>query len=557
MNYKILLIAIFSLSIFLLGFSAFAENPIVQTNYTADPAPMVHNDTFWVYSGHDEDGSTVWFNMREWRCYSSVDMANWTDHGSPLDISAFSSWANADAWAAQVIPYKGKFYFYVPVFHSGTKNRMIGVAVADKPTGPFKDALGKPMLSRYDCCYIDPTVFVDDDDQAYMYWGNPYCFYVKLNKDMTSYFGDVVQIPENAQTFASCYGEAPWLYKKNNQYYLIWAADNPNGKENIRYSTSSSPTGPWKYAGLIMPTQGLTWTKPCTSWTNHEGIVDFKGKSYFVYHNAAAPGGGPFMRSTCIEEFTYNADGTIPQINMTLAGPAQIGHLNPYDTTQAETICWASGVKTEKCSEGGIDVCKIENNDYIKVKGVDFGTNGAKQFDARVASASSGGSIEIYLDTMTNTPVGTCTVTGTGGWQTWVTKSCTVNDVKGVHNVFYKFKGASGNLFNFNWWKFTSPVKIESALKKSNSMVDVSLAVHAGKNIILNLDFPQHAEQKHVKVCLFDISGKLVATLFDKNLQSSQSSLQLNRQETGSGTYLARVSVNDRIVLTKRLNIQR
>src|SRR5512133_741157 len=243
------------------GVPLFAENPIVQTNYTADPAPMVYNDTFWIYSGHDEDGSTVWFNMREWRCYSSVDMANWTDHGSPLDLSVFSSWANADAWAGQVIPYKGKFYFYVPVFHTGTKNRMIGVAVADKPTGPFKDALGKPMLSRYDCCYIDPTVYVDDDDQAYMYWGNPYCYYVRLNKDMTSYSGDIVQIPENAQTFSSCYGEAPWLYKKNSQYYLLWAADNASGKENIRYSTSTSPTGPWKYAGVIMPTQGLTWNQ--------------------------------------------------------------------------------------------------------------------------------------------------------------------------------------------------------------------------------------------------------------------------------------------------------
>jgi hypothetical protein len=534
----------------------FAENPIVQTNYTADPAPMVHNDTFWMYTGHDEDGSTVWFNMREWRCYSSVDMANWTDHGSPLDLSAFSSWSNADAWAGQVYPYKGKYYYYVPVFHTGTKNRMIGVAVADRPQGPFKDAIGNPMLSRYDCCYIDPTVYVDSDDQAYMYWGNPYCFYVKLNKDMISYSGDPVQIPENAETFSSCYGEAPWLYKRNSLYYLIWAADNSNGKENIRYSTSSAPTGPWKYAGVIMPTQGLTWAQPCTSWTNHEGIVDFKGKSYFVYHNAAAPGGGAFMRSTCIEEFTYNADGTIPQINMTLAGPAQVGHLNPYDTTQAETICWASGVKTEKCSEGGVDVCKIENGDYIKVKGVDFGTNSATKFEARVASASNGGSIEIYLDTMTSQPVGTCTVTGTGGAQTWATKSCTISDAKGVHNVFFKFKGGSGSLFNFNWWKFTSPVATETGIKKSDSMIKVNMAVHEGRNIILSIDIPNSQTGNNVEVRLFDISGKLITTLFDKNIQTCNSLLQFAPRETGAGTYLARVSINNRTILTKTMILQ-
>jgi hypothetical protein len=532
-------------------FQIFAENPIVQTNYTADPAPMVHNDTFWVYSGHDEDGSTVWFNMKEWRCYSSVDMANWTDHGSPLDLSAFSSWSNADAWAGQVYPYKGKYYFYVPVFHTGTKDRMIGVAVSDKPTGPFKDALGKPMLSKYDCCYIDPTVFVDSDDQAYMYWGNPNCYYVKLNKDMISYSGDVVQIPENAQTFSSCYGEAPWLYKRNSLYYLIWAADNFNGKENIRYSTSSAPTGPWEYAGVIMPTQGLTWAQPCTSWTNHEGIVEFKGKSYFVYHNAAAPGGGAFMRSTCIEEFTYNEDGTIPQINMTLAGPAQVGHLNPYDTTQAETICWASGVKTEKCSEGGIDVCKIENGDYIKVKGVDFGTNSATKFEARVASASNGGSIEIYLDTMTNQPVGTCSVTGTGGAQTWVTKSCTISDAKGVHNVFFKFKGGSGSLFNFNWWKFTYPVGVEPGLKKSGFIENYDLAVQGNSNIILNLDIHQKYELQILKVCMFDISGKLIATLFNGQLNSIQKTIPLNRKLFHSGAYLLKISVDGKSVMNK------
>lgn len=529
--------------------TCFAENPIVQTNFTADPAPMVYNDTFWVYTGHDEDGSTVWFNMKEWRCYSSVDMANWTDHGVPMDLTAFS-WANADAWAGQCIPRNGNFYFTVPVFHSGTKDRMIGISVANNPAGPFKDALGKPLLSRNDCCYIDPAFFIDDDDQAYMYWGNPYCFYVKMNDNMISYSGDIVQIPENAQTFANCYGEGPWIYKRNNLYYMIWAADNPNGKENIRYSTAPSATGPWTYKGVIMPTQGVSWVKPCTSWTNHPGIVDYKGNSYFVYHNASLPGGSGFQRSTCIEQFEFNADGTIPQINMTLEGPPQIGHLNPYDTTQAETICWASGVKTEKCSEGGMNVGHIENGDYIKVKGVDFGTEGAELFEARVASANGSGNIEVHLDTITGPLVGTCAVSGTGSWQTWITESCRISHAIGVHDVYFKFTGGSEYLFNFNWWKFTGAAtgRNRDYTKRLQSSINSRMTVNnQGKGNIC-IEFPQLVSNAKLSVSLYGLNGQLLMNLFQGRVSSRQIMLLLDRTVIKSGVYIVRATLDNKVI---------
>ena len=148
---------------------ALAVNPIVQTIYTADPAPMVHNGTLYVYTGHDEDKST-WFTMKDWRCYSTTDMVNWTDHGSPLSAIDFS-WVKADAWAGQCIERNGKFYYYVPM-NQKTGGMAIGVAVSDSPTGPFKDALGHPLVFDRSGD-IDPTVFIDDDGQAYLYWGNP------------------------------------------------------------------------------------------------------------------------------------------------------------------------------------------------------------------------------------------------------------------------------------------------------------------------------------------------------------------------------------------------
>ncbi|HEY9063088.1 MAG TPA: family 43 glycosylhydrolase [Pseudobacteroides sp.] len=432
--------------------TCYADNPIVQTLYTADPAPMVYNGTCYLYTTHDED--TIinnFFTMNDWRCYSSKDMVNWTDHGSPLAYTDFS-WSNGKAWAGQVVERNGKFYFYVPLSKKAG-GEAIGVAVSNSPTGPFSDPIGKPLVST-GYGDIDPTVYIDSDGQAYLYWGNPNLWYVKLNPDMVSCSGSPTKINLTTASFGvrsntdrpTSYEEGPWFYKRNNLYYMVFAAGPIS--EHIAYSTSTSPTGPWSYRGKIMPTQG-------GSFTNHPGVVEYKGNAYFFYHNADLPGGGGFHRSVCVEQFKYNSDGTFPTINMTKNGPAQIGTLDPYEKTEAETICWESGIETEKCSEGGINVCNIESNDYIKVKGVNFGT-GAVSFDARVASATSGGKIELRLDSPTGTLVGTCDVTGTGGWQTWTTKSCKVNGVTSIHDLYLKFIGGSGYLFNVNWWKFSS-----------------------------------------------------------------------------------------------------
>jgi arabinoxylan arabinofuranohydrolase len=427
----------------------FADNPIVQTIYTADPAPMVYNGVCYVYTGHDEDTLVNnFFTMKDWRCYSSTDMVNWTDHGSPMSLTTFS-WGASDAWAGQCVYRNGKFYWYVPVVKNGG-GQAIGVGVATSPTGPFTDALGKPLIASAE---IDPTVFVDEDGQAYLYYGNPNLWWVKLNTDMISCSGSPAQIQLTTASFGvrsntdrpTQYEEGPWLYKRSGLYYMIFAAGPIS--EHISYSTSNGPTGPWTFRNTIMPTQG-------SSFTNHPGICDFNGNSYFFYHNGALTGGGGYHRSVCVEKFSYNADGTIPTINMTTGGVPQIGNLNPYVQTEAETICWESGVETETCGEGGMDVCSIENGDYVKVKGVDFGT-GATSFDARVSSATSGGNIEIRLDSASGTLVGTCAVSGTGGWQTWTTKSCAITSVTGLHDLYFRYTGGSGFLFNINWWKFS------------------------------------------------------------------------------------------------------
>jgi arabinoxylan arabinofuranohydrolase len=156
-----------------------------------------------------------------------------------------------------------------------------------------------------------------------------------------------------------------------------------------------------------------------------------------------------------VEKFNYNSDGTIPTITMSTGGPAMIGTLNPYTRQEAETIAFSSGLKTEVCTEGGMAVSYINNNDYLKVRGVAFGS-GAKSLSARVSSAASGGKIEVRLGSTSGTLVGTCTVVSTGDWQKYATVTCPISGATGTQDLFFKFTGSgTGSLFNFNFWQFT------------------------------------------------------------------------------------------------------
>ena len=444
----------------LMALTGTAQNPVVQTWYTGDPAPMSYGDKMYLYVGHDEDKADF-FWMHEWRVYSSSDMVNWTDHGSPLNISSFS-WADDRAWAAQTIERDGKFYWYVCAHSKATNAMAIGVAVSDSPTGPFHDAIGKPLYDNGSWDNIDPTVFIDDDGQAWIYWGNPTINYAKLNRDMISLGSEVKQIEQTIEGFRApmfrdrqkdvkyddCYTEGPWIMKRNKQYYLLYAAGGI--PEHIAYSTAPTPVGPWTYRGPIMPHEE---TK---SFTNHCGVAQLKGHNYFVYHTGKLPGGGGFGRSVAIEEFKYNADGTFPIIHHTNEGVKPIGTLNPYVRTQAETIAWAVGVKTENNAKTGVFVSDIHNGDYIKVREVNFGASAPSAFVVRVASALQGGRIEVHLDSLAGRQIAVAAIPYTGGWEEWRTiRTAITSQVSGKHDVYFAFTGNKGpKLFNFDWWKF-------------------------------------------------------------------------------------------------------
>lgn len=459
---------------------ATAQNPFVQTWFTSDPAPLVHDGTMYVYTGHDEDGADF-FWMQEWRVYSTQDMVNWQDHGSPLALESFS-WADDRAWASQCIERDGKFYWYICAHCKQSTGMAIGVAVSDTPTGPFRDALGRPLYTDAKWDHIDPTVFIDDDGQAWLMWGNPQCYYLKLNRDMISYSGEVGLLPMTEEAFGSpmmgqrkkgkkykdSYVEGPWLTKRQGVYQMLYAAGGV--PERISYSTAPHPTGPWAYAGPIMPLSDTG------SFTNHCGVADYKGHSYFFYHTGKLPGGGGFGRSVAVEEFQYNADGSFPTILPTNEGVKPVDTFNPFRRVEAETMAFSRGVKTEQNDQIGVYVSDIHNGDYIKLQNVAFGNRLPRTFTARVASGLRGGQIEIRVDSLGGQLIGTLNVPGTGGWEQWQTMTIDLTSiVTGTHDLYFVFTGRKGpKLFNFDWWEMRGLEQVNMPLFQTKYTADPS-----------------------------------------------------------------------------------
>jgi len=289
-------------------------NPIVTHKYTCDPAAMVHNDTLYIFTGQDAAGGQNGYNIKNWCCFATTDMKNFWEYEVPLKSSDFK-WNTGDyAYAAQVIERNGKYYWYVSTNYTG-----IGVAVADKPEGPYKDALGRALLTNDDSPgathgwrTIDPTVMIDDDGQAWLYWGNGRLWCCKLNNDMISIdtkYG-IREVAINGKMDFS-YTEAPWIHKYKNMYYMSFAIGFP---ERIGYAIGSKPEGPYTYKGILNEIAA-------NSNTNHQSIVKFKGKWYFIYHNGGIQtDGGSYSRSLCIDELKFDKKGLYKPVIMTTKG---------------------------------------------------------------------------------------------------------------------------------------------------------------------------------------------------------------------------------------------
>lgn len=322
--------------------------------YGGDPSVLVDGDTVYLYVGHDNSTDSevnrAIYNMDSWICYSTKDMKNWKYEGPIMKADKGSvTWASTDtsAWAAQVAKHKNpntgkdRYYLYYCTWDATSQGKQsIGVAVADKPTGPFKD-IGKPLVkgtlttpqsSNWDD--IDPTVWVDTDSKGvehrYLAWGNSRLYICELNEDMISVKdinGDgKITCGESSKKAdilyrsgsLTMYTEAPWIYRRQDakgnyygNYYLFYASQ---WREKMAYVTTSDlMNGKWSDRQVIM-------SPTATSNTNHMAVFDFKGKTYFVYHNGSLPKGNGYRRSPCIRELTFKEDGSVVPMEETAAG---------------------------------------------------------------------------------------------------------------------------------------------------------------------------------------------------------------------------------------------
>ena len=285
-------------------------NPIIRDKHTADPAVWVEGDTLWLFAGHDAEGNQSRYVMKDWLLYSTTDMRHWTEWPSPLRIEEFAWAKSKQAYAGHVVKRNGKYYWYVSTNWCG-----IGVAVSDNIRGPYRDALGRPLLTNEDCfaskhnwACIDPAILIDDDNTPYIVWGNRECYIAKLKDSMTEIDGTIhrIDVPN--------YTEAPWLHKRDGKYYLSYASEWP---EKIAYATADNILGPYTPQGVISEIAG-------NSNTTHPAIVEFRGQWLFFSHNGGLPGGTSYSRSIIAEPMGYDRDGRIQPIPPTAKGVSEL-----------------------------------------------------------------------------------------------------------------------------------------------------------------------------------------------------------------------------------------
>lgn len=427
--------------------AAVAQNPLVTHVYTADPTARVFDGKLYIYPSGDmvppEGRKANDFCMPGYRMFVLEGGATWTDLGSVLDQNEVP-WGKKNSfamWAPDCISKDGNYYYYYPAApQDGSAFRRIGVGISESPTGPFV------WETNYieGVSGIDPGLFVDDDNKAYLYFGGGHELYVAPLKDNMK---EIAAKPILVEHLPAGYKEGSFMFKREGVYYMTFAHTFPEEGYTIGYATGDSPLGPFVYRGKIMDN--------ISSGTNHHSIEKYNGQWILFYHWWDISGFNK-LRSMRADYMTFTKDGSIKKVIPSLRGIGTpgVGELIQVDRCNENKGCQLAFVGGGEAK--GWMVCETEPNSHVRFDRVDFSK--ARKIEARIASGQTFGAFEIRQDNQWGKVIAEFPVHYTGGWDSWETVEVELKaPVEGIHNLVVVFKPDWGSrkMVNLNWLRLT------------------------------------------------------------------------------------------------------
>ncbi len=445
----------FSALLFLWKIGTYAQNPIITDQFTADPAARVFDGKVFVYPSHDilareGKGRVGWFCMEDYHVFSSADLTEWTDHGIIISQNRVK-WVDStrySMWAPDCIYRNGKYYFYFPAFVNDTiygKGFSIGVAIADKPYGPFSPQ-PEPIKNVHG---IDPCIFIDKDTstpdgqgQAYLYWSLRKIFVAKLNENMLELASEPFEIENLPQVGLK---EGPFLFERNGKYYLTYPHVEDK-IERIEYAMGDHPMGPFQVTGVIMD------ESPSGCWTNQQSIIEYNGQWYFFYHDNDLSPAFDKNRSVRVDSLFFNEDGTIRKVIPTLRGvglsdASRKIQIDRY-SAKSETGVSVAFLDTLNTFDGWKAILDSMNS-WIQYNAVDFSNARYNSIEIK-ASSSKGSKLQIRMDKIDGPILSEVVIPPD---TEWMTVGSPLSDyIKGIHNIVIILK--KNNPAEIDWIRF-------------------------------------------------------------------------------------------------------
>lgn len=425
-----------------------AQNPIITDQFSADPSARVFGDRVYLFPSHDilakeGKGRAGWFCMEDYHVFSSPNLSDWTDHGMIVTQNKVP-WVKSESynmWAPDCIERNGKYYFYFPATPKDSsygRGFAIGVAIADKPDGPYI-VQSEPIKNARG---IDPNVFIDKDGQAYLYWAGGNIYAAKLKENMMELASDPIILKELPTKGLK---EGPYLFERNGIYYLTFPHVE-NKIERLEYTMGNNPLGPFNNRGIIMDESA----SGC--WTNHQSVIRFKNQWYLFYHNNDLSPQFDKNRSVRLDSLFFNDDGTIKKVIPTLRG---VGLTTATKEIQID--------RYSKISDKGVSIAFIDTTDrfkgwktilnktgaWVQYNSVDFGKKFLKTLSAKALS-ETGGIIQVRTKSINGPILAEINIAKSNGWK--INRAKVAKFEAGLQNLFVVSK--DGKPVELDWISF-------------------------------------------------------------------------------------------------------